>query len=130
MSDRPKGLINRQVFILLHDRALNRTTNGQGDLAAMPAEAVALLDAGKWFGKRFAGTRVPTLDEVFEAVGKKLFINIEIKSNETRRDGIEQVVADCITRHNMQRCAIEYASFWKEPERAACGGPHRYNPER
>jgi glycerophosphoryl diester phosphodiesterase len=54
---------------LLHDRTANRTTDGTGAFAEMTAEAVATLDAGAWFGKSFAGTHVPTLDEALTALG-------------------------------------------------------------
>jgi glycerophosphoryl diester phosphodiesterase len=60
------------------------------------------LDAGSYFGAQFAGVQIPTLDEVFDAVGKRLFINVEIKSESQETDGVEQVVADCIARHHMQ----------------------------
>ena len=37
------------------------------------------LDAGGWFGVAFAGQRIPTLQQVFDAVGHRLVINVEIK---------------------------------------------------
>jgi len=37
----------------------------------MTAAATGDLDAGAWFGKRFAGTRVPTLDEALVALGDR-----------------------------------------------------------
>jgi glycerophosphoryl diester phosphodiesterase len=66
-------------FVLIHDRTLNRTTNGQGDVGAMNAEDVASLDAGTWFGKRYAGTRVPTLDEALAAVDGKSAMYLDAK---------------------------------------------------
>ncbi|NJO77780.1 MAG: glycerophosphodiester phosphodiesterase [Cyanobacteria bacterium RM1_2_2] len=50
--------------------------------------------------------RVPTLDEVFEAVGQKLYINVEIKSISPTTDGVEQVVADVIAKFNLQNRVI------------------------
>ncbi len=92
--------------VIIHDDTVDGTTDGHGNVQEMTLEQIKALDAGSYFDATFAGKRVPTLDEVFEAVGKRLIINVEIKSNETRRVGIEQVVADCIARHQMQRRVI------------------------
>lgn len=92
--------------VILHNDTVDETTDGHGNIQEKTLAEIKALDAGSYFNAKFAGTRVPTLDEVFEAVGKKLLINVEIKSNETRREGIEQVVADCLVRHNMQRRVI------------------------
>ena len=66
-------------FVLMHDRTLNRTTNGQGEVAMITAESAARLDAGTWFGKRFSGTRVPTLDEALATVGGKSGMYLDAK---------------------------------------------------
>ncbi len=66
-------------FVLMHDRTVNRTTDGQGEVAMMTAERLDRLDAGTWFGKRFAGTRVPTLDEALAAVGGKSGMYLDAK---------------------------------------------------
>src|SRR4051812_4655311 len=49
--------------VLLHDGILDRTTNGQGRVAAYGLARLRELDAGSWLDARFAGTRVPTLTE-------------------------------------------------------------------
>lgn len=54
------------VPVMLHDRLLDRTTSGTGPVDAMDWREVAKLDAGKWFDPRFAGARVPRLEELFE----------------------------------------------------------------
>jgi glycerophosphoryl diester phosphodiesterase len=52
--------------ILLHDRTLDRTTDGHGFAADFALEQIRSLDAGARFNPRFAGTRVPTLAEVVD----------------------------------------------------------------
>ena len=37
------------------------------------------LDAGKSFSPKFAGEPIPLLDEVFEELGSKFLINVELK---------------------------------------------------
>ncbi|KUL55262.1 glycerophosphodiester phosphodiesterase [Streptomyces sp. NRRL F-4489] len=57
-------------LIVMHDTTLNRTTDAAKvfphrapwRVRDFTAAEIARLDAGRWFGKRFAGTRVPTLD--------------------------------------------------------------------
>src|SRR5581483_3251771 len=44
---------------------VKRTTDGRGKVAEMTLAELRRLDAGAWFDRAFAGTRVPTLDEVF-----------------------------------------------------------------
>jgi len=88
--------------VIVHDFVVDDTTNGKGRVIEMTLAELKALDAGSWFGSQYAGTQIPTLDEVFEAVGHRLFVNVEIKAEFADSDGVEQVVADCISRHNMQ----------------------------
>ncbi|MFN3631099.1 MAG: glycerophosphodiester phosphodiesterase family protein, partial [Casimicrobiaceae bacterium] len=48
------------VTFLLHDDALERTTNGTGRAEQLDWRALSLLDAGGWFGQSFAGEPLPT----------------------------------------------------------------------
>lgn len=43
---------------------------------------------------------------MFQAVGDKLYINVEIKSTSQDTDGVEQLVADTITRFSMQQRVV------------------------
>lgn len=88
--------------IVLHDFTVDHTTNAVGYVREMTLAQLKALDAGSYFGSQFAGVQIPTLDEVFESLGQRLFINVEIKSEAQETDGVEQVVADCITRWSMQ----------------------------
>jgi glycerophosphoryl diester phosphodiesterase len=53
-------------FVAIHDDTVNRTTNGQGAVAAMTLSELKQLDAGSWFDSCFAGERIPTLDEALD----------------------------------------------------------------
>lgn len=90
------------ALIVLHDFTVDHTTNGVGLAREMTLAELKNLDAGAKFKTSFVGTRIPTLDEVFEHVGGRFtVINVEIKSETEQTDGVEQVTADCIRRHNM-----------------------------
>src|ERR1035437_8201984 len=50
-------------FVVMHDSAVNRTTDGTGAIATNTLAKLKLLDAGSWFASQFAGERIPTLEE-------------------------------------------------------------------
>ncbi len=50
-------------LVVIHDDTLDRTTTGRGKVADLTLAEVRRFDAGKWKGPKFAGQRVPTLDE-------------------------------------------------------------------
>jgi glycerophosphoryl diester phosphodiesterase len=70
------------VVVVHHDLTLERTTNGQGPVAALTAEELSRLDAGAHF-PGFAGVvgGVPTLRDVLRRYTKDLIV-IELKLNE------------------------------------------------
>ena len=92
--------------VICHDFTVDSTTDGSGTVTAMTLAELKALDAGGWFSEEFRGVQIPTLDEVFEAVGDRLLVNVEIKSESQDTDGVEQVVADVIARHDMQQRVI------------------------
>lgn len=92
--------------IVLHDDTLERTTNLGQPLrpAQLTLAELKKLDAGSWFGPRFAGEKIPTLDEVLAEFGSSLGLNIELKSKlgfETD-NGLERKVAEVVRKHNLQ----------------------------
>jgi glycerophosphoryl diester phosphodiesterase len=71
--------------VVMHDRTLERTTNGRGPVSGSTWDALRRLDAGSWFDPAYAGERVPALHEVFAAV--PLPVNVELKASGD--DGLE-----------------------------------------
>jgi glycerophosphoryl diester phosphodiesterase len=92
--------------VILHDYTVDGTTNGTGRITDMTLAEIKELDAGRYFGEAYKGVQIPTLDEVFELVGTKIFINVEIKGESPEADGIEQIVADCLRRHGLDTTII------------------------
>lgn len=97
--------------IVIHDPTVDRTTNGTGKVASFTLEAIRSLDAGSWFDSKFAGVKVPLLEEVFETVGRDRLINIELTNYNTPRDGLTRRVCELIQRHNNQNQII-FSSFY------------------
>lgn len=52
--------------VLLRDARLERTTDGAGLVEERSLAELFRLDAGSWFGKRFAGEPLPLFDDVLE----------------------------------------------------------------
>lgn len=68
------------VPFLLHDTALDRTTNGSGPAGSLNWRDLAMLDAGSWHSAAFAGEAPPTLQAVLRwALANRHALNIEIK---------------------------------------------------
>jgi glycerophosphoryl diester phosphodiesterase len=56
--------------IVLHDNAVDATTEGTGLVAALAAEQLRALDAGSWFAEPYAGARVPLWHEVLALLAR------------------------------------------------------------
>jgi glycerophosphoryl diester phosphodiesterase len=66
--------------VLFHDDRLERTTDGQGLVAATTLAAIRGLDAGSWFHPSFRAELVPTFEEALALCAELgLGINVEIK---------------------------------------------------
>lgn len=65
-------------LVVIHDRLLSRTTNGNGYIEEKSFAYLRSLDAGK-------GEKIPTLQEVFETVNCQAIINIELKGSNTAK---------------------------------------------
>ncbi len=87
--------------VVIHDFTVDRTTDGQGAVRRMTLAQLKELDAGRWFDPTFAGERIPTLQEVFDALGHRLLINVELKSLPGRSRGLEAEVVRLIEDHNL-----------------------------
>jgi glycerophosphoryl diester phosphodiesterase len=66
--------------VVIHDFELESTTSGRGGVSEKCAAELAALDAGSHFAPRFAHIGIPTLEQVFDLVGDRCRINVEVKS--------------------------------------------------
>src|SRR5687768_13917735 len=75
-------LTRDEAIVLLHDEILDRTTDGKGRVAALDLADIAHLDAGSWFSRDFAGTRIPTLKQALDAARSRGMGLVEIKERQ------------------------------------------------
>ncbi len=81
------------IPVVFHDETLSRTSDGKGAVSDLPLERVRRLSAGGWYGGSFREERIPTLEEVYDLVGDRAEINVEIKgAAEETADGALGVV--------------------------------------
>jgi glycerophosphoryl diester phosphodiesterase len=114
---------DRQV-IVIHDQTVDRTTNGHGDVRRMSLAALRDLDAGVQFPGAYPGEKIPTLDEVFEILGKRLYMNVELTNYATSGDELVPKVVELVKKHEMQERVI-FSSFLPRNLQTA----HRLLPE-
>ena len=91
-------------FVLLHDRTLDRTTNGRGPAREWDLARIRALDAGSWFGRPFAGTPVPTLDDFLKAASRRVELYVDAK------DIAPEALAAALKRHGLIERAVVYQS--------------------
>jgi glycerophosphoryl diester phosphodiesterase len=96
--------------VVMHDSTVNRTTDGIGSVREMTLASLKKLDAGAYYDVAFRGERIPTLEEVFEAVGKCIFINIELKPDLSMAKTLAYKVAQAVELYSMTESVL-FSSF-------------------
>lgn len=80
--------------VIFHDDALDRTTDGSGNVADFDLRSLQGLDAGRWFGGGYFGERIPTLSEMVDALRELgLGLNLELKPCPGREVETAEIVA-------------------------------------
>jgi glycerophosphoryl diester phosphodiesterase len=97
--------------VVIHDTTVDRTTNGRGRVKDLSLKELRSLDAGSFFSKSYRGEKIPTLEEVFEAVGKRTFINVELTNYTTPRDTLVQTVSALVEKFGLQERVL-FSSFF------------------
>lgn len=104
------------VVMVSHDPSLKRCTGIDRRICDMTYEEVRKLDAGSFFSPEFAGTQVPTLQEVLDLCKGKIRMNVEIKDNASSPE-LEAETARLIRENGMvdEACvtALNYHSLEK-----------------
>jgi glycerophosphoryl diester phosphodiesterase len=90
-------------LVVIHDDTVDRTTDGSGPVRQKTLAELKALDAGARFAVRFAGERIPTLEEVFDLVAEnRAFVNVEIKTDSPKGDGLEKRLVALIRAYGLR----------------------------
>lgn len=95
-------------LIAMHDTAVDRTTNGTGEVRDKTLSEIKSLDAGSWFNKaypekakqEYGGQKVPTLEEIFQKYGRSMKYYIETKSPDVY-PGMEEKLLALLEKYNL-----------------------------
>ena len=97
--------------IVIHDPTVDRTTGNHHRVKDLPLRELRALDAGSFFSDKFHGEKIPTLEEVFEAVGKRAFINVELTNYTTPRDLLVETVCTLVKKCGLEE-HVMFSSFF------------------
>lgn len=86
-------------LMVIHDRCLKRTTGHPGSVNKLPLRTLKTLDAGSWFDPHYRGEQIPRLQEVFDLVGDRVRLNIEIKKGFRTYPGLEGKLLGCLDQY-------------------------------
>ena len=77
-------------LVCIHDGTVDRTTNGTGKVSELTLAQMRELDAGSWFDPKFAGEKVPTIDEVLKLIAEyrqhDVLIAVDLKAANVGED--------------------------------------------
>ena len=85
--------------VVIHDDTVDRTTDGCGRVRDMTLDELKSLDAGD-------GQKIPTLIDVFEQLGDKCLLNIELKNYTTIFDRLPIAVAHIVRTYHLEDSVI------------------------
>lgn len=90
------------ALVLMHDRTVDRTTNGTGAVKDLDFATIRALDAGSKFAPQYTGEKVPTLEEALLLCKDRVHIYLDHKEAPT-----EKILA-LLKKHGMENQVIVY----------------------
>jgi glycerophosphoryl diester phosphodiesterase len=96
--------------VVIHDQTVDRTTSQHGKVSTFTAAQLHQLDAGSYFDIAFRGEPIPSLEDVFAAVGQRIYINVELTNYASPTDDLPEKVAELVKRHNLAQRVL-FSSF-------------------
>jgi glycerophosphoryl diester phosphodiesterase len=88
--------------VVIHDDTLDRTTNGTGPVKSLSLSELKRVDAGSKFNTNYQSEKIPSLAEVFEAIGQQLIINVELSNYSSPVDDLPEKVVSLIKEYGLE----------------------------
>jgi len=89
------------IPVVIHDRTVERTTDGSGEVDQLSAKKLHAMDAGSTFSKEYSKERIPLLEEVLMIFKNRALINIELKNYHHPFDTLPEKVVEIVNRVNV-----------------------------
>lgn len=100
-------LTSDHVPVISHDDHIGRFSTTFKHIHKTPYKALCTIDVGSRFSEKFVGTHIPTLSDLLSLFRPtSMLLNLEIKMQPQRPNGIEKIVADTIHEFNMDEQVI------------------------
>jgi glycerophosphoryl diester phosphodiesterase len=99
-------LLKDGSIIVIHDNTLDRTTNGSGSVYQFEYNEIMDLDAGSHYSRTFDKEKIPKLEEVFNQIGDRIPINVELTNIAHPLDQLPQKVIELIRRYKLERSVL------------------------
>ena len=86
------------VLVLCHNYTIDETSNGKGKISDMTFEEIRSYDFGSYCSDRFAGTKIPTLEELLTLAKESdiEILNLELKSPKEGETDIVRKTLDMV----------------------------------
>lgn len=97
--------------VVIHDATVDRTTGRHGRVKDMSLAELRTLDASTFFAEKYRREKIPTLEEVFEALGKHIFVNVELTNYNTPGDHLVESVCMLVKKFSLQKQVL-FSSFF------------------
>lgn len=92
--------------VVFHDDRLDNLTGKNGFIERASWAELKELDVGSHFHPRYANEKIPKLAEVLDLIGDKIIINIELKGENAKEDGLEKAVLDLLDERGLKENII------------------------
>ncbi len=89
--------------VIMHDRSVDRTTDGKGLVSELTFEQIRKLDAGSWKSEKFKGEKVPTLSEALDVMPENIWLNVHLKGDKELGKIVSKVIEE---KHRKKQAVI------------------------
>jgi len=86
------------IPVVIHDRTVDRTTDGSGKVDQINSKELFAMDAGFTFSTKYLNERIPLLEEVFTIFKDRALINVELKNYHNPSDALPEKVVEIANR--------------------------------
>ena len=104
-------LTRDERLAVIHDADTLRTSGQAGDVASLTLSELQRRDVGRWKDARFAGERIPQLDEILAEVpaGKRAFV--ELKGDSASVPVLQRSIADAGRKRGLVAAQVTVMAF-------------------
>ena len=92
-----------EQLVICHNYTIDETSDGEGEISKMTLAQLKGYDFGSYFSPKFAGTRLPTVDEFLSFVETTdiSVLNIELKSPKENETAIVKETIRLVKEHGL-----------------------------